>query len=66
MLLAEITPGVGATATQGGIGLGSILAGTFAWTRSRSILVCILAGIFSWIYVIYFALTRRPSERARE
>ena len=47
---------------QTGIGLGSALAIVCSWKQNRSILWAILAGIFSWFYVIYFALTRRPDE----
>lgn len=46
-----------------GIGLGSVLAVVCSWQRNRSILWAILAGILSWIYVVYFALTRKPDER---
>lgn len=46
--------------TQTGVGLGSILAIVCSWQRNRSILWAIIAGFLSWIYVIYFALTRRP------
>lgn len=61
MILAE-TVYVSNVAAQSGLGLGSILAVTFSWTRNRSIFWAILAGIFSWLYVIYFAMTRRPNE----
>ncbi|HEV8066580.1 MAG TPA: hypothetical protein VGP76_02505 [Planctomycetaceae bacterium] len=44
--------------TQTGIGLGSVIAVVCSWDRNRSILWAILAGILSWFYVIYFALTR--------
>ena len=44
--------------TQSGIGLGSVIAVVCSWDRNRSILWAILAGILSWFYVIYFALTR--------
>jgi hypothetical protein len=63
MILADIAAQSTTVATQSGIGLGSILAVTLSWTRNRSILLAIIAGILSWIYVIYFALTRRPDER---
>jgi hypothetical protein len=46
-----------------GIGLGSALAIVCSWQRNRSILWAILAGILSWFYVVYFALTRKPDER---
>jgi hypothetical protein len=45
-----------------GIGLGAAIAVVCSWQRNRSILWAILAGILSWIYVIYFALTRGPDE----
>jgi hypothetical protein len=48
---------------QTGVGLGSVLAVTCSWDRNKSVLWAILAGIFSWFYVIYFALTRQPEER---
>ena len=49
--------------TQTGIGIGAALAIVCSWQRNRSILWAILAGILSWFYVVYFALTRRPDER---
>ena len=48
--------------TQSGIGLGTVIAVVCSWHRNRSILWAILAGILSWFYVIYFALTRRADE----
>ena len=65
MLLAEITYLTTNVATQSGIGLGSILGVTFSWARNRSIFWAILAGLLSWLYVVYFALTRRPDELRR-
>ncbi len=38
--------------------MGSALAMILSWDRSHSILWAILHGIFSWFYVIFFALTR--------
>ncbi len=62
MLLAHVqTQAV--TVTQSGIGIGAALAIALSWHRNRSILLAIIHGILSWIYVIYFALTRRPNER---
>ena len=46
-----------------GLGFGAALAIVCSWQRNRSILWAILAGIFSWFYVIYFALTRRADEK---
>lgn len=45
-----------------GIGLGAAIAVVCSWERNRSILWAVLAGVLSWIYVIYFALTRKPGE----
>ena len=54
MLFADIT----GQAAQTGIGLGSAIAVVCSWDRNRSILLAIVAGFLSWIYVIYFAITR--------
>ena len=51
------------TVAQTGIGIGSAVAIVCSWHRNRSILLAIVAGFLSWLYVIYFALTRRPDER---
>jgi hypothetical protein len=42
----------------GGYLLGTVIAVVLSWSRNASILWCILHGIFSWAYVIYFAFTR--------
>ena len=60
MLLAEVLQTV--EVTRSGIGLGSAIAVVCSWQRNRSILWAILAGILTWFYVIYFALTRQPEE----
>ena len=60
MLIAHMVES--AVAVQSGIGLGSVIAVVASWQRNRSILLAILAGIFSWFYVIYYALTRLPGE----
>ncbi len=59
IILAEVTKTV---YVSNGIGIGSALAIVCSWQRNRSILWAILAGIISWFYVIYFALTRQPDE----
>ena len=61
-IIAEISNQATPTATQTGIGLGSAIAVVCSWQRNRSILWAILAGILSWFYVIYFALTRTSQE----
>ncbi len=62
MLLAHMVHEATHTVTQSGIGLGSAIAVVCSWQRNRSILWAIVAGLLSWFYVIYFALTRTPSE----
>ena len=62
MFFAHIANQTAHTVTQTGIGLGSAIAVVCSWQRNRSILWAILAGFLSWIYVIYFAITREPGE----
>ncbi len=62
MIIAQIANQTTHTVTQTGIGLGSALAVVCSWQRNRSILWAILAGILSWFYVIYFAMTRQADE----
>jgi hypothetical protein len=62
MIIAQIATEATHTVAQTGIGLGSAIAVVCSWQRNRSILWAILAGILSWIYVIYFAITRKPDE----
>jgi branched-subunit amino acid transport protein len=61
--LAQIAPQTTQVVTNNGVGIGSAIAVVCSWQRNRSVLWAILAGIFSWFYVIYFAITRRPEER---
>jgi hypothetical protein len=66
-LLAEIVfetlPGGGVfSVVRDGVGLGSVIAVVCSWQRNRSIFWAIVAGLLSWLYVAYFALTRRPDE----
>jgi len=62
MMLAQIATQTTTVVSQTGIGLGSAIAVVCSWQRNRSILWAILAGILSWLYVIYFALTRKADE----
>ncbi len=62
MIIAQIIHQTTQTITQTGIGLGSATAVVCSWQRNRSILWAILASILSWLYVIYFAMTRRADE----
>jgi hypothetical protein len=45
-------------AARAGIGLGSALAIVISWSVHKSILWAIVHGIFSWLYVIYYAISR--------
>jgi hypothetical protein len=58
-ILAEISR---TSAAQTGIGLGSAIAVVLSWHRNKSIMFMIISGLFSWIYVLYFALTREEDE----
>jgi hypothetical protein len=51
------------TVISGGIGLGTVLAVVVSWERNKSVLLAFLHGIFSWLYVVYFVITRKPEER---
>ncbi len=42
---------------------GAALAVVLSWERNKSIFWAVIAGVLSWVYVIYFALTPRPEER---
>ena len=44
---------------QTGISFGTAIAIVCSWSRNQSILWAILHGFLSWVYVIYFAITRR-------
>ena len=58
--ITETTPqSVTKVITKNGIGFGAVLAIVLSWDRNKSILLAILHGIFSWLYVIYYALTRK-------
>ena len=41
-----------------GASFGSALAIAISWSVHHSILWAIVHGIFSWFYVVYYALTR--------
>ena len=43
---------------RSGITMGSALAIAISWSVHQSILWAIVHGFLSWLYVIYFALTR--------
>jgi len=43
---------------KSGVSLGSALAIAISWSIHKSILWAMIHGILSWVYVIYYALTR--------
>jgi hypothetical protein len=43
---------------KAGASFGSALAITISWSEHHSILWAIVQGFFSWLYVVYYALTR--------
>jgi CHASE2 domain-containing sensor protein len=65
MPFADISQHSSQTVIESGVGLGSVIAVTCSWTRNRSIFWAIVAGVFSWLYVCYFAFTRRDNEMPR-
>ncbi len=46
------------TIIKNGISFGSALAIVISWSVNKSILWAIIHGVFSWVYVVYYALTR--------
>lgn len=47
-----------AIAARAGASFGSALAIAISWSQHESILWAIVHGFLSWLYVIYFAVTR--------
>ena len=43
---------------KAGVSFGSALAIAISWSEHHSILWAIVQGFFSWLYVIYYAITR--------
>ena len=50
---------VGHEVTRSGITFGSALAIAISWSVNKSIIWAIIHGIFSWLYVVYYALIVR-------
>lgn len=48
----------GSTYIRHGISFGSALAIAISWSVNKSIFWAVIHGILSWLYVIYYALTR--------
>ena len=62
MMIAQIGDQVQTTVVHSGIGIGSALAIVLSWHRNKSIVFAIIHAILSWLYVIYFAVSRRENE----
>ena len=43
---------------KAGVSFGSALAIAISWSTHHSIIWAIIHGFLSWLYVLYFALTR--------
>jgi hypothetical protein len=63
LLLAQYTSQTSQTVAEGGLGLGAMIAVVCSWQRNRSIRWAILAGILSWIYVLFCL---HPNGRRKE
>ncbi|MGM9988656.1 MAG: hypothetical protein ACI35O_15740 [Bacillaceae bacterium] len=46
------------TVISKGVSFGSVLAICISWSVHKSILWAIIHGFLSWLYVLYYALTR--------
>ena len=42
-----------ASSGGGGIGIGAVIAVVWSWTTNHSVLLCIVHGMFGWLYVFY-------------
>ncbi|HEX9166721.1 MAG TPA: hypothetical protein VF862_12485 [Gemmatimonadales bacterium] len=42
--------------TRAGISFGSALAIAISWSANKSLFWAIIHGLFSWLYVIYYAI----------
>ena len=51
------------TIYKNGIGFGSIIAIVISWSRNKSVLYLIIHGILSWLYVIYYIISREDEEK---
>jgi hypothetical protein len=47
-----------ASVVKAGASFGSALAIAISWSEHHSIIWAIVQGFFSWLYVLYYALTR--------
>jgi hypothetical protein len=51
-----VQPSFRTKVVKAGVSFGSALAICISWSANKSILWAIIHGIFSWLYVIYYAL----------
>lgn len=65
MVIAEIASQTSPVVTTG-VGLGAVIAALCSWERNRSIFWAIVAALLSWVYVVYFILTRRTRRLSTE
>ncbi len=52
------TQGATKAGIRSGISLGSAIAVAISWSLHKSIVWAAIHGVFSWFYVLYYALTR--------
>lgn len=50
--------GYSRTIIRNGVGFGSALAIAISWSVHKSVLWAIIHGFLSWLYVIYYVVTR--------
>ena len=50
--------GHASNAAKAGISLGSAIAVAISWSVNKSIIWAVVHGVLSWLYVLYYALTR--------
>lgn len=48
----------GKEVARSGVGIGAALAISISWSSNHSIIWAIIHGVFSWFYVVYYALVR--------
>ena len=44
--------------TRAGVSFGAVLAIAISWSLHQSVLWAIFHGILSWVYVLYYVVTR--------
>jgi len=44
--------------TRAGVSFGAVLAIAISWSLHQSVLWAIFHGILSWVYVVYYVVTR--------